>query len=151
MIPIDKARVPIARNEAALALFTTNSNAIRCAKAESFMKTMKVETVCPMTFENFDDVIDYRPRFIEDVYKKSRLHSALGYLSRQQFEDQNISQTGKSAASYLSILRAHSIGVPWKLFDTSDMISSFDSTTTPQWHRTMPGEGASTASVQHTA
>ena len=72
MIPIDKARVPIARNEAALALFTTDSNAIRCAKAESFMKTMKVETVCPMTFENFDDVIDYRPRFIEDVYKKKQ-------------------------------------------------------------------------------
>ena len=68
------------------------------AKAESFMKTLKVEGVYPMAFETFDDVAEHLPRFIDDIYNSRRLHSSLGYLSPKQFEDQFPRPAVKSAA-----------------------------------------------------
>ena len=45
------------------------------AKAESFMKTLKVEAVYPMAFENLADVVENLPRFMDAVYNSRRLHS----------------------------------------------------------------------------
>ena len=46
------------------------------AKAESFIKTLKVEAVYPMAYETFEDVAADLPRFLEQIY--NRPAAALG-------------------------------------------------------------------------
>jgi len=56
------------------------------AAAESFMKTLKYEEVYLWDYHSPEDVKCRIPYFLQEVYNQKRLHSALGYVSPQEFE-----------------------------------------------------------------
>jgi putative transposase len=59
------------------------------AMAESFMKTLKHEEVDASDYQNLDHARSAIGQFIEGVYNRQRLHSALAYQSPTEFEADN--------------------------------------------------------------
>lgn len=60
------------------------------AMAESFMKTLKAEEVDGSAYRDLADARARIGRFIEDVYNRQRLHSALGYSSPEEYETNHL-------------------------------------------------------------
>jgi transposase InsO family protein len=56
------------------------------AKAERFMRTLKYEEVYMNDYETLAEVLASVQHFIEAVYNRKRLHSAIGYLPPAEFE-----------------------------------------------------------------
>jgi putative transposase len=56
------------------------------AAAESFMKTLKCEEVYLWDYQSVEDVKRRIPYFLQEVYNQKRLHSALGYVTPEEFE-----------------------------------------------------------------
>jgi transposase InsO family protein len=67
------------------------------ARAERFMRTLKEEEVQDTNYLNLEDARDRIGRFIEEVYNRKRLHSALRYLTPEEFE-QNSQARGSDGA-----------------------------------------------------
>jgi transposase InsO family protein len=57
------------------------------AMMESFFKTLKYEEVYLCEYETLEDVLERIPHFIEEVYNRKRLHSSLGYIPPNEFEE----------------------------------------------------------------
>jgi transposase InsO family protein len=56
------------------------------ARAESFMKTLKYEEVYLWEYDTLEEAAGRLEHFIEAVYNRKRLHSALGYVPPEEFE-----------------------------------------------------------------
>jgi putative transposase len=57
------------------------------AKAESFMKTLKAEEVDGTVYRDAEHARSAIATFIDEVYNRQRLHSAIGYLPPAEFEE----------------------------------------------------------------
>jgi len=64
------------------------------AKAESFLKTLKAEEVHLHQYRDYEQARSSIQQFIAEVYNGKRLHSALGYLSPDAFEQQRRPEPG---------------------------------------------------------
>ncbi len=56
------------------------------ARAESFMKTLKYEEVYVNEYATLAEARASLGHFLEDVYNRKRLHSALGYRPPAEYE-----------------------------------------------------------------
>lgn len=67
------------------------------AACESFMKTLKQEEIYCNRYRDFDDLSAHLEEFIENYYNQRRLHSALGYRTPEEFE-QNATTAASSSS-----------------------------------------------------
>jgi transposase InsO family protein len=78
------------------------------AKAESFMKTLKQEEVDGRNYRDLNQARDAIGAFIEDVYNRQRLHSALAYRPPVEFEG-NLQQLAAAAQRPQAVADATSL------------------------------------------
>lgn len=57
---------------------------------ESFIKTLKAEEVYMNEYETLEEAYKNIGRFIEQVYNKKRLHSSIGYVPPEEFEEKHL-------------------------------------------------------------
>ena len=50
------------------------------------MRTIKEEEVDLSEYRNFTEAYQQIEQFLEDVYMKKRIHSSLGYLTPEEYE-----------------------------------------------------------------
>ena len=72
------------------------------ATCESFLKTIKREEIYASEYRDFEDLRQKIDEFIDRYYNRSRLHSALGYCSPEEFEKRRNTQSGAPLAGVIT-------------------------------------------------
>jgi transposase InsO family protein len=79
------------------------------AACESFMKTLKQEEIYCNQYQNFEELSAHVQEFLETYYNRLRLHSALGYRTPEEFEQDAAAAppaSGMHAAATMKIFTA---------------------------------------------
>lgn len=90
-------------------------NPYQNAVAESFFKTLKYNEVYLNEYESFEEAFSNIENFIDVVYDKKRLHSSLGYLPPDEFE-QEFYQKQHNRQIRTNLLQNEAIGAPERAF-----------------------------------
>ncbi len=71
------------------------------------MKTLKWEEIYTDEYRDLEHLVESIEEFIEHYYNRCRLHSALGYLPPEEFEEDSRQRNGEAsfAASALTFVR----------------------------------------------
>jgi len=72
------------------------------ASCESFMRTLKREEIYANTYRDLEDLRAHIEEFIERYYNRIRLHSALGYLPPEEFEQAASAKANGCGAACMS-------------------------------------------------
>jgi putative transposase len=72
------------------------------ATCESFLKTIKREEIYASEYRDFEDLCQKVEEFIDRYYNRSRLHSALGYCSPEEFENRRKTKSGAPLAGVIT-------------------------------------------------
>ena len=81
--------VEILKQQAMVPSMSRPANPYDNASCESFIKTLKREEIYANEYADLNDLREHIEEFIERYYNQKRLHSALGYRSPEEFEQQS--------------------------------------------------------------
>ena len=86
------------------------------ASCESFVKTLKREEIYVNQYHDLENLRTHIEEFIENYYNRQRLHSALGYCSPEEFEQQikscdTLAQSLSAAVEFFSAVERASTGM----------------------------------------
>jgi hypothetical protein len=103
------------------------------ASCESFFKTLKREEIYANEYRDLEHLRDHIEEFIDRYYNQKRLHSALGYKTPEEFENQT---RGQGEAELNSATLHFFAGTPQKV--TTALVR--DSNAVPSHTPTLLGE-----------
>lgn len=77
-------------------------------KCESFIGTLKKEELDGRPYRSLEELREHLQEFLETVYNRQRMHSALGYLSPEEFEQQQaVARTSEGGRPGKGSFRRH--------------------------------------------
>jgi transposase InsO family protein len=85
------------------------------ACAERLIRTLKEEEVYLNEYRDFDDAYAHLAHFLDEVYMRKRIHSALGYLTPTEFEAQWWAQSQNTVSQRID---------PVDIYRTADLFGS---------------------------